>query len=199
MDYADYDDFFRVEFPRTVRYLRRAGAAFEEAEDAAQEAMQALWPTWPTCEHPVGWVRTTALRAYVRKAERDRKRVALEAKNARLATPAPPPSAEPDEYGELVRPLRELPLRQREVLALGLDGYGTDEIAELLDLKSVHRPQQPSPCPAARDALEATWNFCPRPAPRGPPSQPPSAPPSTPRPTRPETHSQEGGPHVQQG
>lgn len=182
VDYADYDDFFRVEFPRTVRYLRRAGAAFEEAEDAAQEAMQALWPAWPTCEHPVGWVRRAALRAYVRKAERDRKRVALEAKNARLATPAHQPRAEPDEWADLVRTLRELPLKQREVLALGLDGYGTDEIAELLDMK---------PCTVrsnlrhARDALKAFLESSAEgPAPRGPVPPP---------------RQQEGGPHVQQG
>ncbi|MFJ8310743.1 MULTISPECIES: RNA polymerase sigma factor [unclassified Streptomyces] len=173
---VDYDDFFRAEFPRTVRYLMRAGAAFEEAEDSAQEAMKALVHKWPGCEHPVGWVRTTAWRAYLRKAERDRKRVALESLNARLAPPAPQHHTDhnPDEHAQVLKLLRELPPRQREVLALALDGYGTDEIAELLDLKpGTVRSNLRHARAALRGALE----------------------------NHPETdpHPQEGGPHAQQG
>ncbi|MEV8524889.1 MULTISPECIES: sigma-70 family RNA polymerase sigma factor [unclassified Streptomyces] len=201
---VDYDDFFRAEFPKTVRYLMRTGASFEEAEDSAQEAMKALLHKWPGCEHPVGWVRTTAWRAYIRKAERDRKRVALESLNARLAPAPHHQSTHPDEYAQVLKLLRELPPRQREVLALALDGYGTDEIAELLDLKSgTVRSNLRHARAALRSALETHLELPPHPEtkseakPQATPAINPTIHPTT-NPV-PETHSQEGGPHAQQG
>ncbi|MFI1968446.1 hypothetical protein BLA24_13955 [Streptomyces cinnamoneus] len=131
-----YIAFFEAEYPRVVHSLMRAGATYEEAEDSAQDAMQALLDQWPACKSPAGWVRKVAWHSYCKRAERNRKRLALESQNARLAHPLPPDHTEPDEHERVLRILRGLPPRQGQVLALHLDDYSAPEIAGLLGLKA---------------------------------------------------------------
>ncbi|WP_275477356.1 RNA polymerase sigma factor [Streptomyces roseifaciens] len=128
--------FFTAEYPRVVHSLMRAGATYEEAEDAAQDAMQELLRNWPGCKSPAGWVRKVAWHAYCKKAERNRRRLALESRSARLSGPASPDRAEPDEHEKVLEILRGLPPRQGQVLALHLDGYSAQETAELLSVKA---------------------------------------------------------------
>ncbi|MEX2980381.1 RNA polymerase sigma factor [Streptomyces sp. C36] len=128
--------FFTAEYPRVVHSLMRAGATYEEAEDATQDAMHELLRSWPDCKNPAGWVRTVAWHAYCRKAERNRKRLALESRNARLARETPAGRSEPGEHEKVVEILRGLPPRQGQVLALHLDGYTAQEIAELISVKA---------------------------------------------------------------
>ncbi|MCQ8770492.1 sigma-70 family RNA polymerase sigma factor [Streptomyces sp. AA8] len=128
--------FFTTEYPRVVHSLMRAGATYEEAEDAAQDAMQEFLRTSPGCKSPAGWVRTVAWHAYCKKAERNRRRLALESRSARLSGTVPPDRAEPDEHEQVLEILRGLPPRQGQVLALHLDGYSAQETAELLSVKA---------------------------------------------------------------
>ncbi len=128
--------FFTAEYPRVVHSLMRAGATYEEAEDATQDAMQELLRMWPDCKSPAGWVRTVAWHAYCKKAERNRKRLALESRNARLSASVSADRAEPDEHQKVLEILRGLPPRQGQVLALHLDGYSAQEIAALLGVKA---------------------------------------------------------------
>ncbi|MGK5731009.1 RNA polymerase sigma factor [Streptomyces sp. URMC 124] len=131
-----FSAFFTAEYPRVVHSLMRAGATYEEAEDATQDAMQELLRAWPGCTCPAGWVRTVAWHAYCKKAERNRKRLALESQSARLAAPAPQDRGEPDEHEKVLEILRGLPPRQGQVFALHLDGYSARETAELLGVKA---------------------------------------------------------------
>lgn len=135
----DFAVFYTAEYPRVVHSLMRAGATHEEAEDATQDAMQELLRTRPDCKSPAAWVRTVAWHAYCKKAERNRKRLALESRNARLAGSAGSTSAdrtEPGEREKVVEILRGLPPRQGQVLALHLDDYSAQEIAELISVKA---------------------------------------------------------------
>ncbi|MFI9206446.1 RNA polymerase sigma factor [Streptomyces sp. NPDC053048] len=135
MEWPGFSDFFTQEYQRVVHGLMRAGATCEEAEDAVQDAMQALLLAWPTCRNHAGWVRTTAWHAFCKRADRNRKRVELESRNARLTGPEPAVRMEPDERDRVMRVLRDLPPRQRQVLALHYDEYSAQEIAELLGVK----------------------------------------------------------------
>ncbi|GHG52134.1 hypothetical protein GCM10018779_12950 [Streptomyces griseocarneus] len=98
--------------------------------------MQEFLRKRPDCKSPAGWVRTVAWHAYCRKAERNRKRLALESRNARLAGSAPADRTEPDEHEKVLEILRGLPPRQGQVLALHLDGYTAPEIAALISVKA---------------------------------------------------------------
>ncbi|MEW2529512.1 RNA polymerase sigma factor [Streptomyces sp. NPDC047071] len=127
----EFSEFFRAEYPRLVRGLAAAGATVEEAKDVAQEAMLELAGIWPNCRRPYGWVRKVAWHKYLKIAERDRKRTNGEWQ-ACLCPQAVQSYDDPDEKEWVRQRLLELPPRQRAVVALYVDGYSTDEIAELL-------------------------------------------------------------------
>lgn len=131
----DFNDFFRKEYPKVVKFVMYAGATFEEAEDAVLQAMTLGHTSWPLLTHPTAWVRTVALRLYFKQVNKDRRRSDTETAAARLdcldrgSVPAP---REPDEHSRVIAVLRCLPSAQRTVMALILDGYSPAEIAELL-------------------------------------------------------------------
>ncbi|GGV35677.1 RNA polymerase sigma factor [Streptomyces spectabilis] len=127
----EFSEFFRAEYPRLVRTLAATGARVEEAKDVAQEAMLELAGIWPNCRRPYGWVRKVAWHKYLKIAERDRKRTNGEWQ-ACLHPRVVQDCDDPDEREWVRQQLVELPPRQRAVMALYVDGYSTDEIAELL-------------------------------------------------------------------
>src|SRR5438132_817247 len=67
-----FDTFFRTEYVRLVRLICGAGGTREEAEDAAATAMTSAYRSWTALTNPGAWVRTTALRYYVRRPDRTR-------------------------------------------------------------------------------------------------------------------------------
>jgi RNA polymerase sigma factor (sigma-70 family) len=132
-----YCEFFQKEYQPVVRFLLRVGATWEEAEDAAQEAMIRAHRTWLALDHPPQWIRKVAWRCYINSVQRERKRRILEAEAARMHRED---SHEYDrlivEHNWLIEILRDLPPRQREILAWSLDGYKPQEIAHFLDMGS---------------------------------------------------------------
>jgi RNA polymerase sigma-70 factor (ECF subfamily) len=48
----DFNDFFRKEYPKVVKFVMYAGAIFEEAEDAVLQAMTLGHTSWPLLTHP---------------------------------------------------------------------------------------------------------------------------------------------------
>jgi RNA polymerase sigma factor (sigma-70 family) len=131
----EFAEFFRKEYPKVVRFVMYAGASFEGADDAVSQAMTVAYNSWSLLTHPTAWVRTVALRRYLREAQNDRRRSDVEAMVARLDCQdrgSVVPSGEPDEHNRVLTILRRLPPAQRAVMALCLDGYSPSEIATLL-------------------------------------------------------------------
>lgn len=126
-----FESFFRNEYLPVVRFVRRAGATTAEAEDAASTAMVAAYRSWAALNNPRAWVRTSALRLYIRQLERNRVDVARAIRA--LAAPRYEHDRDPGEHSRVVAILRALPPAQLEVMALIFDGYTPAEIAELLD------------------------------------------------------------------
>jgi RNA polymerase sigma factor (sigma-70 family) len=126
-----FDPFFRERFSRTVVLLTAMGASRADAEDATQEAMILAWNQWSSIREPAAWVRTVAVRSYLR-LRRGRPEVTA------LDESAPDPAADDDlgsfeeEQRQVLHLLRKLPDGQRAVAALYYDGLNCEEIAALL-------------------------------------------------------------------
>jgi len=112
--------------------MRATGANVYEAWDAAQTALIEAWLKWDRIDNPAGFVRKVAVRAFLRGTP-----------NRKFASDAPvPDSADamltPELVAELTEStararslLRDIPITQRLHFALHLDGFSTEEIAEL--------------------------------------------------------------------
>lgn len=97
-----------------------------EAADATQAAFALAWENWSHISCPRAWVRTVATRELYRSMP-DRRTV--------LGQALLPDSAvvEPGErWREVVAALAELPLMQRQVLAMTADDFPDDVIAHEL-------------------------------------------------------------------
>ena len=124
-----FSEFYLSFTPRLVNFLLWNGARLVEAADIAQEAMRRAYEQWDTIDHPKAWCRTVASREYGRRMT-----------DVEIATAEPPVlllSYDPDvieQRHEVLRRLRQLPPRQRQVLAWTYDGYSPTEIAEELSI-----------------------------------------------------------------
>jgi RNA polymerase sigma factor (sigma-70 family) len=123
--------FFHERFTRTVVLLIAMGASRADAEDAVQEAMVLAWRQWDSIREPAAWVRTVAVRAYMKQARgRGNRAVSLDEFTYEL--PADPDlGIFAEEQQHVLRLLRGLPAGQRTVAALFYDGLTCEEIAEL--------------------------------------------------------------------
>jgi RNA polymerase sigma factor (sigma-70 family) len=131
-----FEEFYLAEYPKLVRLVMRAGGTFAVAEEAAQEAMLQVLRNWHRLSSPSAWVRKAVLHEYYKGVTRDRKEAQLTQRTAQLNRSGylgtDTDAAEPDEVENVRRAIRDLPVAQREVLALSFDGYGPTEIAALL-------------------------------------------------------------------
>lgn len=78
---GDYDDFFRLHYPRVVRVVHGVLGDRARAEEVAQEAFVRLYLRWSrvsSYDRPDAWVRRVAVRLAARVARRDRLRTTLE-------------------------------------------------------------------------------------------------------------------------
>ncbi|MEU4668124.1 sigma-70 family RNA polymerase sigma factor [Amycolatopsis sp. NPDC023774] len=131
-DRADFDDFFRADFPLLVGFLRKQGHDRATAEDAAQEAMTKALALWDGITHRKAWVRKAGLRiANDHRRRQEREDWTPEEDPVATANG----SAGYEERELIVQALSRLPPRQREVLAWYIDGYSTGEIAALLSTR----------------------------------------------------------------
>lgn len=130
-----FDSFYRERFGRTAVLLITLGASQADAEDATQEAMVRAWNEWCSIREPAAWVRTVAIRSYLRMVRRGN------ASEVPLDESVPHPAADDglgsfeEEQQEVLRLLRGLPSRQQAVTALYYDGLNCEEIADALRQK----------------------------------------------------------------
>ena len=109
------------------------GAPAALAADLAQDTMALLWRDWDAVDSPRAWTRTVAGRAYLRYVTRVPELPADVA-----ADPGPligaAEAAAVEARHDLLRLLRDLAPRERQVLALTYDGDTPAEIAALLGI-----------------------------------------------------------------
>jgi RNA polymerase sigma factor (sigma-70 family) len=127
-----YVAFYREFVPRLVAYLVFQGASLGDAADVAQEAMIEAYQHWPEIEHPRAWVRRVASRKYGRRIVQ-----VGELPDPVASSPLLPSGldvARWEQGQEVLRLLAELPLRQRQVMAMTYDGDTASEIAAELNM-----------------------------------------------------------------
>ncbi len=126
-----FSEFYRAFVPRLVAFLLCQGAQLAEATDVAQDAMIQAYRHWDSIEVPAAWTRKVASRLLVR-------RVASVEETPRDGTVNPLVGsnniADWLDNDEFLEALRELPPRQRQVLAWSFDGYSHSEIATELNI-----------------------------------------------------------------
>ena len=127
-----WEDLYKAEMPRLVRYLMKCfgDSGMRDAADAAHNAFVELFTNWDTVRSPRAWLRTVAFRQMLRQnasAEYPldvlRKEPGTVPASARLELR--------EETQAVLRGLRQLPLTQRQVLALIYDEFSYGEIAQI--------------------------------------------------------------------
>ena len=125
--------FFHERFSRTVVLLISMGASRADAEDAAQEALVLAWEQWESIREPAAWVRSVAVRAYMKRARgRGNQAISLDEFAYELADDSDL-GVFAEEQQRVLRLLRGLPTGQRTIAALFYDGLTCEEIAELVE------------------------------------------------------------------
>jgi RNA polymerase sigma factor (sigma-70 family) len=130
----EFARFYRGHVSRLVAYLIYQGAAAHLAADIAQDAMIAAYRRWPEIKSPRSYAWTVAYRAFIRYALNDPEQPAGEVPEPTPLLPRPGEAEAWLQEQHITDVLRALPPRQRQVLALTVDGWTPAEIAELLGL-----------------------------------------------------------------
>jgi RNA polymerase sigma factor (sigma-70 family) len=128
---SNYSAFFRDFYPVVFRFLLKAGINTSFAEDATQEAFITAYNRWPDVgkyEAPNSWVCTVALRLARRYVRLQKLHIPLD----RIADSSF--QEDPFEAESVLSVLQSLPTRQRECIALLVDGFTPTEISEALSL-----------------------------------------------------------------
>jgi RNA polymerase sigma-70 factor (sigma-E family) len=115
-DEADFAGFYARSRDACLRAVQVSVADRQVAEDLVAEAFARAWASWRQVGHhpaPGAWVVRTALNTRVSWWRRHRREV-------EWAEHEPPAAASPENVfdGTLLAALRQLPVRQREVIAL---------------------------------------------------------------------------------
>jgi RNA polymerase sigma-70 factor (ECF subfamily) len=130
----DFARFYREHLGRLVAYLLYQGAPAHLATELAQEAMVTAYERWDTISSPRSYVWTVAYRIFIRRAL-DPELPAAEVPE-QVVLPHPEEAEQWLQKQLVIDVLRALPPRQRQVLALTLDGWAPAEIAVLLGINA---------------------------------------------------------------
>lgn len=135
-DTAEFDAFYRATASRVIHVVYVATGDLGLAQDCAQEAYARAWQRWEKLSRynePLAWVRTVARRLAIsqwRKGEAERRAFS----RAQESEAAPSHADRTVDAVAVRRALADLPLEQREVLALFyLADESIDQIARELD------------------------------------------------------------------
>jgi RNA polymerase sigma factor (sigma-70 family) len=127
---AEWEACYRVEMPKLIRYLMKCfgESDMRDAADAAQSAFAELFAKWNTVRSPRAWLRTVAFRQMLRQPAE----YPLDAHSEPSALPASSALELREQEQQVLSALRQLPLAQRQVMALLYDQFSYREIAEVM-------------------------------------------------------------------
>ena len=128
----EFQNFFRLGYPKVVATLRQMGFEREQSADSASEAMIQLYASSKQVNNPLAWVMTVAFRdaaRNIRRANTGLKKLIIEAGGK-------PESTRDDDVGlsedNILDVLKMLTPAQRQVITLYYQEYKTSEIAQIL-------------------------------------------------------------------
>ncbi|WP_063129928.1 RNA polymerase sigma factor [Nocardia fusca] len=130
---ATFSEFYRHFTPKIVAFLLTQGATLADATEVTQFAMLEAWQNWDDIRSPQAWVRTVAGRALVRRFASLETPVLEFGERTALVPDDLQISAWERRY-DLLRILKELPSRQRQVMSWTLAEYTPTEIAAILQI-----------------------------------------------------------------
>jgi RNA polymerase sigma factor (sigma-70 family) len=130
----DFVGFYREHIRRLVAYLLYQGAPAHVAAELAQEAMITAYQRWDTITTPRNYAWTVTYRAFIRHALYKDEQPVAEVPEPTAVLPHPEEAEAWLQEQEIIGMLGALPPRQRQVLALTLDGWPPAQIADLLDI-----------------------------------------------------------------
>ncbi|MFE6050426.1 RNA polymerase sigma factor [Kitasatospora sp. NPDC056446] len=133
---GEFAYFYRTFVLRLTAFLMWQGAPAALASDLAQDTMLKAFERWDRIQSPEAWSRRVASRELVRAFSQVEESIDELALEPTSLLPAPGEAAAWEQRQEILRLLRGLPARQRQVLAWTLDGYTPTEIAAELGLKA---------------------------------------------------------------
>ncbi len=128
----EWDASYRAEMPRLIRYLMKCfgDSGMHDAADAAQGAFAELFANWRTVRSPRAWLRTVAFRQMLRQHASPEYPLEVLGQEP-AAVPASVRLELREETQAVLGQLRQLPLAQRQVLALIYDQFSYGEIAQI--------------------------------------------------------------------
>ncbi len=132
MLHAEWDACYRAEMPRLIRYLMKCfgDSDMHDAADAAQSAFTELFANWRTVRSPRAWLRTVAFRQMLRQHASAGYPLDMLGQEP-TAVPASVRLELREETQAVLGQLRQLPLAQRQVLALIYDQFSYSEIEQI--------------------------------------------------------------------
>jgi RNA polymerase sigma factor (sigma-70 family) len=133
-----FEQFFHTHYRRLVKQARYVGASMDEAEDAAAEAMLDVCKNWHRLDEPRAWSRRAVIRFYFKAKKRGLDRIRAERVREQMGAPSFSADIHLTSWEEWqwIKQLllNELTYEQRQVVAMVMDGYGLNEIAEEIGL-----------------------------------------------------------------
>lgn len=130
-----FSRFYRGYLPRLTAYLVYQGAPVDRAGEFVQDTMGKAYRKWHEIEVPESWAYKVAYRTFLRYATRVEEESAGDVPEPTTLLRRPEATESWLQDQEIVQVLRGLPARQRQVLALTLDGWGPAEIAKLIGIE----------------------------------------------------------------
>ncbi|MEU0054659.1 sigma-70 family RNA polymerase sigma factor [Streptomyces sp. NPDC006309] len=130
----EFSIFYRETIRMLIGFLINQGASLADASDIAQTTMTAAYQRWSGINNHRSWVFTVAARALVRKIADVRENPVDEIPEPSSLTPRPDAMIEWELRHYALSIIRNLPARQRQVLAWTLSDFTPAEIAEQLGM-----------------------------------------------------------------
>jgi len=130
---VEFAQFFRAEHSKLIRFVMAAGAGGDEAAEIAQVTFVKAFESWDVIRVPRAWIRRVAVNELTAARQAARRQTP----HATLPDAPVPVSTAlavelTEEARQVLAALRELPPRQRQVMAWIIDGFGATEIAREL-------------------------------------------------------------------
>lgn len=132
---SEFTEFYLAYKASIVAFLMFQGASFPDAAEIAQDAMCEAYKSWPAIDHPKAWTRRVASRAYLRRISSADGEILIDVTPEVPGVIGIPDESYWEERHEVLRVLRRLTPRLRQVLAWTIDGFTPTEIAEELGMK----------------------------------------------------------------
>lgn len=130
----DFALYYRQHMPKLIRFVMRYGANPYEAADAAQAAFIEAFRSWHLIETRAAWLRTVAVRQFLRQAPRPEEELTDAAPEREVFSCPLEAVVLREEEAHVFAALGQLPMKQRQVMAWHLDGFSTGEMAAALDM-----------------------------------------------------------------